>query len=232
MDQPVIQNLPIAAAIALILLLSGCGSNSSWPVAGSVLRNAVLGLSDSYISRENVSKIPYATITARVGKRLPAILILASSDGATRQWMATNEIAIVTHHGRVVQTVGFPQDLRHTELFDADPLSHAPHLLQGPVFYQRTQYYSKPRNGGSGHAFTGSALALNCSLRKIRAVEIEIAEILLQTILMEENCRLQSGKTQTSLFWVDPFDGFTWKSRQKIVPGYPLLMISVLKPEG
>lgn len=226
MDQPVIQNLLSAAASGLILLLSGCGSNSNWPIAGSVLRNAVFGVPDSYISRESVSKIPYATITARVGRRLPAILVLAASDGSTRHWMATNEVAIVTHNGRIIQTVGFPQDLGHTDLFDADPLSTGPHLLQKPVSYRRTQYYLRPAPGSD------SAVTLNCSLKKLRTVEIEIAEILLQTILLEEICRAGSGKKQTSLFWVDPYDGFTWQSRQKIAEGYPSLTISVLKPEG
>ena len=226
MDQPVIQDLLSTAASALILMLSGCGSNSSWPIAGSALRNAVFGVPDSYISRESVSKIPYATITARVGRQLPAILVLAASDGSTRHWVATNEVAIVTHNGRIIQTVGFPQDLRHTDLFNADPLSTGPHLLQKPVSYRRTQYYLPTAPGSP------SAVSLSCSLKKLRATEIEIAEILLQTILLEEICHTGSGKKQINLFWVDPYDGFTWQSRQKIAEGYPPLTISVLKPEG
>lgn len=226
MHQPVIQNLLAAAALGMTLLLSGCGSNSSWPLTGSVLKHAVFGVPDSYISRESVSKIPYAMITARVGKRLPAILILAASDGSTRHWMATNEVGIVTRNGRIVQTVGFPQDLGHTDMFNADPLSNAPHLLQNPVSYQRTQYYKKGRLAAAG------AVSLTCSLEKVRETEIEIADILLQTILMEEKCRSESGGKITNLFWVDPYDGFTWKSRQKFIKGYPPLAISVLKPEG
>jgi hypothetical protein len=229
MEQLVIQKLPTAAVLCLIVSLSGCGSNSNWPIAGSVLRNAVFGEPDTFISRESLSKIPYAMITARVGKRPAAILVLAHSDGSTRHWMASNEVSIVTHNGRMVQTVGFPRDLRRTDLFDADPLSSAPHLLREPVSYQRTQYY---RQGDPG---SDSAVSLNCTLEAIRPVDIEIAEVRLHTILMEENCRSDTGGSaskQTSLFWVDPYDGFTWQSRQKITEGYPPLTISVLKPEG
>lgn len=190
----------------------------------------MFGEPDSFISRESVSKIPYAMITARVGKRSPAILVLAKSDGSTRHWMASNEVSIVTHNGRMVQTVGFPRDLQHTNLFDADPLSNAPHLLRQPVSYKRTLFY---RQGAPG---SDIAVSLNCSLKTIRPVDIVIAEIPLHTILMEERCRpgpgQRSGKKQTNLFWVDPYDGFTWQSRQKTVEGYPAITISVLKPEG
>lgn len=230
MDQPIIHNLLAAAAMCLMVPLSGCGSNSNWPVAGSVLRNAVFGEPDSPISRESVSKLPYAMITARVSSRSPAILVLASSEGGTRQWMATNEISIVTHNGRIVQTVGFPQDIRHTELFGADPLSNAPHLLQNSVAYQRISYF---RNGDHG---SDISLSLNCTMKPVKPVELEIVEILLQTILMEENCRpapgQESNKKQTNFFWVDPYDGFTWQSRQTIVNGYPPVTVMVLKPEG
>ena len=73
-------------------------------------------------------------------------------------------------------------------------------------------------------------------MKAVKPVEVEIAEVLLQTILMEENCRPAPGqdsdKKQTNFFWVDPYDGFTWQSRQIIVDGYPPLTVMVLKPEG
>lgn len=165
-------------------------------------------------------------ITARVSSQSPAILVLAASDGSTRHWMASNEVSIVTHDGRIVQTVGFPQDIQRTDLFGNDPLSNAPHLLREETSYQRTLFY---REKGRGFDV---AVALDCSMKAVEPREIEIAEIRLQTILLEESCRAASGSEYSNLFWVDPYDGFTWQSRQKIVAGYPSVWIGVLKPEG
>lgn len=231
MDQPVIHNFLThnfltATVFCLIIPLSGCGSNSNWPVAGTVLKNAIFGEPGTSISRESVSKIPYAMITARVGSQPAATLVLASSSGPTRHWMATNEVSIVTHSGRIVQTVGFPQDIQHTNLFAADPLSNAPHLLEDEISYQRKIFY---RNTARGFDV---AVSLDCSMKAVEHREIEIVEIVFKTILMEENCRSGSGDAQVNLFWVDPYDGFVWQSRQKIVAGYPSVGISVLKPEG
>ncbi len=115
-------------------------------------------------------------------------------------------------------------------MFDSDPLSSAPHLMKDTASYQRTVFYRKSTDRSTGHS--DIAILLSCSMKPVEPAQIEIAEIKLQTILLEENCRSGKGDEQTNFFWVDPYDGFTWQSRQKIVEGYPAVEIGVLKPEG
>ena len=60
---------------------------------------------------------------------------------------------------------------------------------------------------------------------------ITITEIEFDTILMvERNVAHSLNWTFQNRYWIDPFDGFVWKSRQHIARSFPPIDIEILKP--
>lgn len=209
--------------VIAMLTLSACGTDNNFATAEKAIHDALFPTTQLTLDRESIRKIPYAMITARVGKGKPAILVLGDSDGTTQHWMATNPVSIVTRHGRAVRTVGFPGDIRHLAIHGQDPLAGAPQNLGAPAHYRKYVELILPDN--PGHLF-------QCEMTLAGPEEIVIAELTFRTILLREECKSAAGVKLSARYWVDPFDGFVWQSRQQWNPDQPSLSMSVLKPEG
>jgi hypothetical protein len=207
--------LPLVGALAL----AGCAHIPLLSIAGQTLG---FGLPDYPVTRADVDLSPYAFIAVRLGRAPRATLALAYYDGADRQWMAGNEVMLVTREGRLVRTVGLPEDLGGTTgLAGSDPLAAGLHRLKdeaGPM----VKYVDLPGRNQYGTAVT---------LRYVREGEeaIEILEQTHQTVRVREE--FTAGKwTGTNLYWADATTGFVWKSVQHVAPDLPPLEIEVLKP--
>jgi hypothetical protein len=133
-------------------------------------------------------------------------------------------VTVVTRAGRVVKTSGLPENLRGTIFIGADPVALGLHTLQTDQTSVREIDLDLERNYG---------LVLECELRTIGERKIEITEIEFNTVLVRERCKARTlNWAFTNLFWVDPADGFVWKSRQHIARTFPPILIETLKPAG
>lgn len=202
-------------------LVSGCGADGVWGNAYESLKMAVMGAPELEISRERVDQTPYAMITVRIGKLPGAILVLSEQRGGANHWMSSNNISIVTSSGRLIRTVGLDRDLNLVRIEGYDPLASAPHRLDKKVQYSGYMEILRPQPDN---------FSMQCHLEPGDAVQITIAELQFDTIHMIENCRTSTGWKFKNHYWVDPYDGFIWQSRQHFLKGIPPMTIRVLKP--
>ena len=100
------------SAAAISILTAGCYQNPVIENAGSAIKFVVAGADDPPLIRKNIAALPYATITAKIGRAPRTLLVLAYVDGFDLHWHSGDKAAIVTRHGRVVKTVGLPENLR------------------------------------------------------------------------------------------------------------------------
>ena len=114
-------------------MISGCGVDGVWGNAYETIKIAVKGAPELEISRESVDQTPYAMITARIGKLPGAILVLAEQKGAVNYWRSSNNIRVVTSSGRLIRTIGLDRDLNLMHIEGNDPITDAPHRLEGKV---------------------------------------------------------------------------------------------------
>lgn len=202
--------------------LAGCG-------VGPVLRNAydaarflTVGMPDVEITREVVDKIPYASISAKVGKGPRSLLILGRYDGEDLHWLSADNATVVTRAGRVVKTSGFPENVKATNYLDVDPVSQGLHELSEPRGFSRAIDIDKGNLYG---------LVLDSRFVPRGKASITIAEFDLKTILVEEiNAARSINWKFSNYYWVDSVDGFVWKSVQHIARSFPPIEIEVLKP--
>lgn len=208
---------------AAALSVGGCGT--AGPVFGdaaTTMRNLVVGPPETPIPRATVATLPYATITAKVGDLPRGLMGLMRIDGADLHWAASNRVAVVTRRGRLIKTVGLPQDLRDMRVVGVDPLGAAPHQLSKPVSYARQLDLAHPDY---------FELTVDSELTPIGPRKITILEIEFDTILLRERNSARTLRWRfENQFWVDPVDGFVWKSAQHIGREIPILNIEVAKP--
>jgi hypothetical protein len=207
---------------AAALSLGGCGNYQIFGEAAQSLRNLTLGPPETPIPRATVAKLPYATITAKVGDLPRGLMALGKIAGEDLHWISSNRVSIVTRRGRLVKTVGLPQDLRDTHSLGDDPIAQAPHRLTEPARSVRLLDLTKPEY---------YEMAIDSILTPVGPRKITILEIEFDTIkLVEQNSARALRWRFENQFWVDPEDGFVWRSEQHVSRELPPLAIEVAKP--
>ncbi len=204
--------------------LSGCGEIPLIDNAAVSVRALALGLPDTPIDRETVGKLPYATIRAKIGKGPKVILGLAEKRGQNLYWITYDGLLLVTRGGRLMATVGLPEDLHRTHFFGPDLVEGGLHNLIEPFESTRVLDF-----GMEGRF----SMQVDSVLSPIGETVIRILDLDFETVLVQEEntARAQNWRFK-NLFWADKFNGRIWKSRQYVARGMPPLEIELLKPEA
>ncbi len=203
-------------------LLSGCGLSPVSSAAFRALKIAVAGIPGAPLTREQITKIPYATLSAKIGKGPTSLLVLARKDADYLYWVSADRATLVTKHGRVVETSGFPENLRATAAQDLDPVANGLHRLDSPVAYSRTIDIDLKQNYG---------MRIDSVFEPVGPERISILDLDIRTLLVRETNIARTLNWQFyNYYWVDAEDGFVWKSRQHIARSFPPLIFEILKP--
>lgn len=207
---------------SLLSLAAGCGENPAIVQAFGAVRTAAFGFPDLAIDRATVTNLPYASLTARVGKGPQALLVLSHVQGQDQHWIAPRVAMLVTRAGRLVKTVGFPSDLGGVTAADPDPVDGYLHRLKGDE--QHTRLMDLGTDGYYG-------VPVDSTFATLGPRRIEIVEIEFDTILVREDNRVRIFDWRfENYYWVDPVDGFVWKATQHFARATPPMETQVLKP--
>jgi hypothetical protein len=217
--------LPLAPlATSAVLVLSACLENSTALDAVRALQGTVLGGADLAITREAVTNLPYASMSARVGRGIQGLLLLSHTRGDEQVWRAEREAVLVLRYGRLVRTAGFNEDLVGSQDLEEDPLEYGLHRLTSPRRFSRTMD-SEP-GGRYGQP-------VDCVVESVGPRKITIVEVEFDTVLAREDCEARLVHWRfTNWYWVDPVDGFVWRSTQHFARSLPALEYNILKPAG
>jgi hypothetical protein len=201
---------------------TACGDN---PLGRNVIRAiqmTTVGMPGVEINRERVNNLPYASMAANIGKGPRSILILWRTEREDLHWIAADGSAVVTRGGRVVKTAGLPINLRESLPVGNDPISQGLQNTMTPVRAIRMI-----------DADDAYGMRIDSTIEPLGPATISIAEIDFDTLVFREINQVQHlNWTFENLYWVDPADGFVWKSRQYFSRIYPPLEIEILKPAG
>ena len=208
------------------LILSGCITSPIIGNAFDVAKAQVFGHPDLPLRRSTIAKLPYASMTARVGGGPQAVLLLARSQGDEQHWISGLDRSVLAlRGGRVVKTFGFPENLKNTRADKIDPVDRLLHRLDkqtGPL--QHTRYIDLDQ--GPHYGLVVDSTFESLGHRKVRIVELDFETILVR----EKNLVRTLNWSFENLYWVDPADGFVWKSTQTIARSFPPVQFQILKP--
>ena len=171
------------------------------------------------ISPEVIESIPYASSLINFKKSPKSLIILQSKQKDTYTWVSSDNRHFLTKDGRVVGTMGLPNDLYKINR----PNISFKEMLNKVGLMNYVAYYSFKKPSLNN-------LRVEITVKVIGNKKINIFREEKDLILVEE--RLFSKKInwkRTNRFWIDPKTYFVWKSEQNISPKLPMLTVEITK---
>ncbi|HET7268093.1 MAG TPA: YjbF family lipoprotein [Oleiagrimonas sp.] len=149
-----------------------------------------------------------------------AVLILGNIDHGRQAWYDAHDTIVFLRHGVLVKTSGMHADIIATRLPADSPFITGLEHLHGATSTMRQLDLPDYRYG-----ITATSRLVPEGMH-----EVTILGQAHQLLRVEEHIRAPViDFAATNRYWVDPSDGFIWKSRQTI-PGGPTLTLTQLRP--
>lgn len=209
-------------ALLCASVLPACGKDSIVPAALDSVQYAWSGRPDVPLTRAQINELPYASIRAKFGKSPRSLLVLGRYDGEDLHWVSADRGVLVTRHGRLVRTVGFPKNLLRTEMLTPDPVQTGLQKLQEPEECLRLIDLEP------GHYFQ---VPVRSRLERVAAQTIEILGLKFETVHVSEHAAAEALRWEfTNDYWADAKTGAIWRSVQHFAPELPPIEIEILKP--
>ncbi|MEW9624540.1 YjbF family lipoprotein [Rhodanobacter geophilus] len=209
------------AWLLALLLLQGCSDLSR--ASYDTLRLALHGKPTVHPTAATVAAKPYYQMQA-TGPGGSAVLILGNLDGGRQAWYGAHGVVVFLEHGRVVQTSGLQANLDHLLPPADDPFVHGLQMLTAPVSYRMRQDWSP------GYRYD---VPVDATLTPAGRERIDILGEVHDVLRVDEQLAAPGlHHRATNHYWVDPHDGFIWKSEQHIAPGVDLQLVQLRPYRG
>ncbi|HJW25822.1 MAG TPA: YjbF family lipoprotein [Rhodocyclaceae bacterium] len=208
--------LGLATASAL---LGGCANS----VAGRTLSTAFetsFGNASSF-DPDYPDKLPYASMAVSIRNSRKALLVLAKVDQGELHWMSADRGVFVTRNGRLVRTVGMPENLVGTEFLGVD------FFEERGVPSASSSSRKRLIDIAPGNRF---GMVVEASLSHGPKEVVRINKRQYETVRLVETCVVpQLSWEFQNTYWMDG-QGMIWKSIQHTVQGAPAIEMEVTKP--
>ncbi len=206
---------PVALALLVLITATSCGVVGKTSVKS--VQMALQGKPDVEPTAAEVAanRFPQIKVTGPAGG---AVLVLGNIDSGRQAWYSSERSIVFLSDGVVVGTHGSSPELQDMTL-DGDSPFHALHRIADGTTVQRR--YDVMPDYRYGMSVTGTLTTLG--KEKVHILESERE-------LLHVRERLQGdGWKRDNHYWVDPANGFIWKSIQAIAPDTSLEVVQ-LKP--
>ncbi len=209
--------LPMFIAIHLVSCSPSQYISSSYSSAFSLLVNQFSD-GQQIISRELIESIPFASASIKFSDGGESLIILESTRKDKNIWISSDRIKFTEYEGRVLSTIGLPNDLYS---IDRPNIDFGELIQKGKFKY--SSYYSF-RNPELNN------LKVEVEAKVVGEETVSIYGIDKNLLLIEESIYSSSINWKArNQFWVDRESLFVWKSIQALTPKLPDLEISITK---
>jgi len=200
----------------LAALLAGC--SSAYRQGIDSLRTVLHSSKQIDPTPASVAAKPFFQLQA-TSPNGQAILILGSVEGDLQGWYGQGGQAVFLRRGVVVRTLGLPQNLDDTSWPSGNPFSTGLQTLNSPIEGSRLVDWSPGYRYG---------VAVQARVVPAGMEDITILGTIHHLRRYDEQLSAPAaGFAGVSHYWVDPADGFIWKSHQVVAPGLPLDLIQL-----
>jgi len=205
--------------LVLPLLLPGLhGCNDLTRSSVDAMKLALHGKPTVRPSAAEVAAKPYYQLQA-TSPEGSAVLILGNLDGQRQAWYGAHGTVVFIEHGRVVQTAGLSQNLDGLQLPADDPFARGLQTLTAPVSYRLGKDWSPGYRYG---------VPVDATLTPVGHEQISILGTTHDVLRVDEQLSVPALHYRaTNHYWVDPRDGFIWKSEQQVAPGLGLQLVQL-----
>ena len=210
-----------AGAAMLAILLGGCSSIYGENL--NAVRTALHGQPKVVPTAESVAARPYFQLlgTSPDGT---GILILGGVEGDLRAWYGHSGEAVFMDNGLVVRTFGLRQNLDDTHWPSGNPFARGLQTLGSGFEGERIVDWSPGYRYG---------IAEHVHIVPAGMEDVDILGTVHHLQRIDEHVSVPEVRfVAENHYWVDPADGFVWKSHQVIAPGMPLDFVELRPYRG
>lgn len=201
--------------LLLLVAMTGCGAIGQSSV--KAVRLAIQGAPDVRATSDIVAanRFPQIKVTGPSGG---AILVLGNLDDGRQAWYSSERSIVFLRDGVIVATHGGSPELRQMAIIGANPFRDLRQFKPGTQVERR--YDVMP-----GHRYS---MRVTGTLQSQGRESVQILGRTRELLHVREQLRGDSWKRDNH-YWVDPANGFIWKSVQAIAPDTSLEIVQ-LKP--
>jgi len=208
-----VRRLGLAALLALVV-----GCSSTYREGVDTVKLVLHEHSGVDLTPESVAARPFFQLRA-ISPDGQAVLILGGVEGNLQTWYGHAGQAVFLEHGVVVRTIGLRQNLDDTRWPSSNPFASGLQTLSSPLDAVRVVDWSPSYRYG---------VTLNARLATAGMEDVTILGTVHHLRRVDERVSAPAaGFVAVNHYWVDPADGFIWKSHQVVAPGVPLDLIQL-----
>lgn len=205
----------------MVFALDGCGNSETAKIVKNFNR-LIISPDEKPIDPSTVEAIPYASMVAKIGDGPTSVIVLGSVQGNDLYWYTADHALLVTRHGRLIRTAGFPYDLKDTRFFGRDPLPQGWSMETGPVTSRRSIDIEP------GHYY---GMRLESTLKPVAQETVPLVGKSVTAIRLQETCMVADlDWSFENTFWYSLEDGSICKTIQYYSPWSPPLESRVGRP--
>lgn len=202
-----------------VILLSACSQYRPGIVSQTITQT--FSSQDAKIDSSKVSSVPYASMSLKVDDGPLAFIVLAWNENHIQKWLTADSKMVATQNGRIIKTIGFPDNLLAFESSTPDPLANPLTIQEGQQWKAQTQWKSDSFHAASVtsrfHWAGTQDFTIVGNTRNYRLLEEQVSSDV-------------DGATYTQRYWVDAQTGQVVHSEQTLHPHGPVWSLTLLKP--
>lgn len=223
-SRPLSGRLFVWGSLLGLASLSACSSTPLLRTAGDTLQLFREAPSEYPRSRAEIDALPYAQLGVKFGSAPPAIFVLAQLREDRLYWVSANNLLIVTRHGRIVETRGFPLDVKILDASGGDWLGrYEPGVPPGPAVPLQLRVPAVPELSGP----------LELNLRPRETETFDILGLQVEALRVEERVRSPHLEwSAINVYWLSQRSRLVWRSVQHPGPDFPPVRLELLKRPG
>lgn len=166
-------------------------------------------------------KLPYASVAVSMKNARRALLVLAKAEADELHWVSSDRGVLVTRNGRLVRTVGLPENLARTDFVGGDFFENDALPRSDPSSARRMVDLLPGNRYG---------MVVESTLVRAQEERIRIGRHEHDTVRFAEHCVApQLSWEFTNAYWIDG-RGMIWRSIQHVTPGLGPVEIEITKP--
>lgn len=206
--------------LVVCFLLAACSQAQKG--IGDTFALALFGTPDVELTPEQVRAIPYASMYAKVNDGSQIFVVLAYAEQGDLKWATRDKAMLVTRNGRLIKTLGLPDNLLEVTNLSSDPLAAPNRILDGSEWV-RTQSWTDNKQLRSA-TFTSR-------FRLAGSETVTVLNVPHTYRVIEEDVTVSELNTHyRNRFWIDPLSGTVRKTQQSLGPDFFPIETTTLVP--
>lgn len=206
--------------LLICLLLQACTQTQKGLEQTVIM--AIEGPEDVTVTPQKIDALPYASLYARINDGPRIFVVLGYNENGQQKWITRDQSMLVTAHGRLIKTLGLPDNLTSVSNLQQDPLAKGLSLTNGQRWTRIVQWTEQ----GKFHSATVSS-----TFDRGNDEVLTIAGNRLPCRVWHETLRIDSlGREWQNTFWIDNSSGQVVQSRQMLAADTFPVELTILKP--